>query len=192
MIYIYSLIYQNKISYVGITKNPKVRKQQHKREKPLPHEFKIIESVDDVQTATEREISLIEKYNTIINGWNISPGGDYALNSGYKRTGIGGVKMGQTPWNKGKSGCFSNETIDAMKKTRAGRIFSSKVNEDIVKQIRERFVNHPIIEGVGKIQPNGKVLTQQRAFSNKYHKEYNITNISLYNIMIGKSWSKIQ
>ena len=47
-------------------------------------------------------MSYFEKNNTIINGWNLSPGGDYEGNSGYCRKGIGGVKKGNVPWNKGK------------------------------------------------------------------------------------------
>jgi hypothetical protein len=192
MLYIYTLKHEDRVVYVGITKNPNDRKRQHKNTKPLPHTFNIVEEVIDIQTATEKEMFLIQKYNTISDGWNISPGGDYATNSGYKREGIGGVKKGTTPWNKGKSGCFSENTIKQMKETRKGRVFNSKLNEQKVKEIRERFRTHPKISGVGEIQPNGLAMTQERAFSNKYHEEYDITNVCLYNIVIGKTWSKIK
>ena len=190
MIYLYSLKQKDKTMYIGLTNNPDVRKTTHKRKRP-PHTFTILENIEDVTEATERERELIEEYETYLSGWNKSPGGEYEQNSGYDRKGIGGVKKGQIPWNKGKSGCFSEESIQKMKNTRKGVRYSSKLNESKVKDIRKEFLEHPTINGVGEVQGNGIKLTQERAFANKYHSNYGITNINLYNIIIGKSWKNI-
>jgi len=177
--------------YIGLTNNPDVRETTHKRKKP-PHTFTVLENIiENVAEATERERELIEEYETYLYGWNNSPGGEYEQNSGYNRKGIGGVKKGQTPWNKGKSGCFSEETIQKMRDTRKGVRHSSKLTESKVKLIRKEFQEHPTISGVGEVQGNGIKLTQERAFANKYHSKYGITNINLYNIITGKSWKNI-
>lgn len=184
---IYALEEFGKIRYVGITKNPRVRMQQHRRNKPT-HNFTILTQTENIETATKTEQFLIEKHNTVIFGWNKTSGGDYMSNSGYDRKGIGGTKKGSKPWNKGIKGCFSEDTIIKMREKRAGRVFSSKLNRDIVEGIRTKFANHPTMTNVGEVQPNGKVLTQERAFANTYHHEYNISSICLYNILIGKTW----
>ena len=191
MIYVYCLKQNDDILYVGLTKNPSERERVHSKTKPLPHNFEILEKIENVLEASEREIDLIKQYKTIEEGWNISPGGDYSGNSGYNRKGIGGVKRGTVPWNKGKKNCFSEETINNFKKKRKGVIHSSKLSESEVKNILDHFNNHPIIDGVGKKASNGKILTQERAFANMHHEKYKISNINLYNIVSRKSWSKI-
>ena len=192
MIYLYYLKQNNHIKYIGLTKNPSVRRNYHKRKKP-PHTFELIENIDDLSIAANKERDLIKEYNTIQDGWNISPGGEYKKFSGYNRKGIGGVKKGTIPWNKGKKNCFSQETIDQFKKIRKGIRYNkhTKVNKELVKQIRDKFNNHDILPGVGVVQKNGVILTQERAFSKLYHVEYNITDVNLYNIITKKSWKNI-
>lgn len=189
--YIYCLMVENdKIQYIGITIKPPVRESEHKRTKP-PHIFKILEESEDVKTASLIEESLVTKHNTYVDGWNKPPGGDYFRNSGYRRKGIGGVKKGTSPWNKGKINCFSEKTIKKFKQARKGKIHSSKLSENTIKEIRSRFDNHPTIDKVNSISPNGIKLTQERAFSNTYCSEYNITATNLHNIIIGKSWKNL-
>lgn len=193
MIYLYCLKQENNIKYIGLTKNPSVRKNYHKRKKP-PHNFEIIESIEDINKAGIKERELIKELNTIANGWNISPGGEYVKFSGYNRKGIGGVKKGTIPWNKGVNNCFSEETIKKFKQTRKGIRYNkhTKVNKDIVSDIRKIFSTHEILPNVGKIQKNGVILTQERAFSKLYHKKYGITDVNLYNIITNKSWNNIE
>lgn len=188
MIYLYCLKQENTIKYIGLTANTRTRERQHRKKKPSPHTFHVLETFDDVQQASDREAELIRQYNTLSEGWNISPGGDYAGASGYFRKGIGGAKKGSDAWNKGIKGCFSEETIRHFSEVRRGKIHSSKVTMEIVETIRKRFTEHPQIDGVGLTAPNGKILTQERAFANLYHAEYGLTNINLYNIVSGKSW----
>jgi hypothetical protein len=191
MIYLYCLKQDDSIKYIGLTNNPKTRQAQHARKKPSPHSFHVLESFDDVAVASRREVELIEQHNTTLTGWNISPGGDYEGASGYERKGIGGVPKGTSTWNKGKHGCFSEETIRRFREVRKGRIHSSKVTPQLVSEIRKRFKEHPPIDCVGSTGPNGRLLTQERAFSNLYFADYGLTNINLYNIVSGKSWKNI-
>lgn len=107
---------------------------------------------------------------------------------GKKRPGVGGVKKGTIPWNKGKKNCFNKTTIEKMKTIRKNKIHSSKLTEELVLKIRNHFNSYQQIEGVGTIQKNGIVLTQERAYAKKYAKEYKITSANLYNIITGKSW----
>ena len=107
---------------------------------------------------------------------------------GKKRPGIGGVKKGTIPWNKGKKNCFNQKTIKKMSSSRKNKISSSKLSKELVIKIRDNFKNHKQLEGVGIIQKNGIIMTQERAYAKKYAKEYNITSNNLYNIITGKSW----
>jgi hypothetical protein len=107
---------------------------------------------------------------------------------GKKRPGIGGVKKGSIPWNKGKKNCFTTSTIDKMKIIRKNKIHSSKLNKQLISEIRNHFTNHLQIDGVGDIQKNGIPMTQERAYAKKYAKEYKITPNNLHNIITGKSW----
>jgi hypothetical protein len=192
MIHLYSLTQENIIKYIGLTKNPSVRKNYHKRKKP-PHEFIILETHNTPSDAGIRERELIKEYNTFIDGWNLSPGGEYEKFSGYNRKGIGGVKKGTIPWNKGIKNCFSSETVEKFKTTRRGIRYNkhTKVNADLVREIRNVFLSHEIIPGVGTVQKNGVLMTQERAFSKLYHKKYNITSVNLYNIVTNKSWKNV-
>lgn len=119
---------------------------------------------------------------------DLPPDHSSKIQLGKKRPGIGGVKKGTIPWNKGKKNCFSNQTIDKMKTIRKNKIHSSKLTEELVLKIRNHFSAYEQIEGVGTIQKNGIVLTQERAYAKKYAKEYKITSANLYNIITEKSW----
>lgn len=187
-VYLYVLKQKNIVKYVGLTKNPQSRKQNHKNNKPK-HKFIVLQEFFDVLEATEAEKKLIKEYGTVEDGWNISPGGEYETNSGYNRKGIGGVRKGTIPWNKGVKNCFPKSLVDRFKRCRKGVIFFSKLSVDTVEQIRRRYEQHEIIESVGSVSKNGKKFTQERVFAKKYHKEYGITEANLYKIIKGKSWN---
>lgn len=194
MIYAYCLktTDTNEIKYIGLTKNIKSRKNAHKIKKP-PHIFEILESFDCPIKAASKELEYIKIYDTFFSGWNKTPGGEYNKFSGYQRKGIGGVKKGTVPWNKGLKNCFSNETILNFKKTRKGIRYNkkTKLNESVINQIRLDFKNHSIINGVGTVQKNGMILSQERAFSKLYSKKYDITEVHLYNIVKNLTWKSI-
>ena len=68
----------------------------------------------------------------------IGLGPDYISNlqTGKKRPGIGGVKKGSIPWNKGKKGCFTLLTIEKFKKTRAGKHYGKlKLTNETVSSL---------------------------------------------------------
>lgn len=119
----------------------------------------------------------------------IGLGPDYSssLQKGKKRPGAGGVKKSTIPWNKGKKGCFSELTIQTFKKTRQGKRFGKlKVSDKMCLDILNLYNNKPYLEGEGTKSANGKTLSYERLFSKKYHKEYNITEAQLFNILTGK------
>lgn len=186
-IYLYALKQGEQIKYVGLTRNPQSRKQNHKNRRP-PHTFVVLKEFKNIAEASESERDLIYKYSTVEEGWNKSPGGEYEKNSGYNRKGIGGVSKGTVPWNKGVKNCFPKSLVKRFSKERKGVIFSHKLSKDQILEIRSRFDVHEPIAGVGLVSKNGKRFTQERLFSKLYHKEYGITEANLYKIVKGKSW----
>lgn len=109
------------------------------------------------------------------------------LQRGKKRPGVGGRKKGSIPWNKGVVGCFSPHTIESFQKTRAGKRYGRvKLSDDQCRQIIDTFNARPEIEGVGEKSANGRVMTYERLFSKKFHKQCGVTEAALYNIITGK------
>ena len=139
MYYIYFLRDENdNVKYVGQTKDPTTRKRDHKKIKPQ-HIFEIIEETDIAENAKNLEIEYIKKHNTYKTGWNKSPGGEGF--DEYDRKGIGGANKGNIPWNKGVKNCFSQETIEKMKKNNyfLGFPFSAYLNESSKKNTDSIF-----------------------------------------------------
>lgn len=186
-VYLYVLLQNEVVKYVGLTKNPQSRKQNHRKKKPK-HDFVVLQKFSDVSEATDEEQRLIREYATVEYGWNKTFGGEYEANSGYNRKGIGGVPKGTVPWNKGIPNCFDRCLVEKFKQDRRGVVFSSKLSPNKVQEIRCRFEQHEPIQGVGEISKNGKPFTQERLFSKRYHEEYGITEANLYKIVRGKSW----
>ena len=187
--YIYALKDDtDKIKYVGQTIMPDVRKSQHKNKKPK-HTFHILKTIDDPNEARDMEIHLIEEHDCYLFGWNNTPGGEGF--DGYSRKGIGGVKKGHNPWNKGVKGCFSDETIGVWRAKRKGVRHSSKLNEDTVKEIRKLYDEQPHIDGVGEIQGNGRAMSYHQAFCREYHNEYGLTLQGLKKIVLKETWPNV-
>jgi len=111
-----------------------------------------------------------------------------SIQKGKKRPGVGGRKKGSIPWNKNKKNCFTPDTILKMSTKRKNKIHSSKLSIEKIKEIRNHFKTHKIIEKVGTKMKNGRYLTQERAYSQLYYKQFNITSVNLYNIVKGLSW----
>ena len=190
-IYLYYLKQNNKIKYVGLTINPRNRMLSHKIEKPN-HTFFIKNYYFDAKQAALNEVKNIKKYNTYENGWNKSKGGENYFMGFVDRKGIGGVNKGSIPWNKGKKNCFSVETIKKFKKIRKGKIHSSKLNEKLVKEIRELYNKKPKVNfEINKVMGNGKKMSYEQAFSKTYHKNYNVTLQNIKNIILKRSWTNV-
>lgn len=189
MFYIYCLKdSKGIIKYIGQTKNPKVRETDHKRNKPV-HTFEVLKTTFIAEEARDFEINCIEKYNTYKTGWNRSPGGEGFDN--YDRKGIGGVKKNNIPWNKGIKNCFSEETIKKMKCTRKGRVFSRKINDEQIKEIRNLYQEKPHLQDVGLTMKNGKKMSYIQAFCKKYAKNYNLSPQAIKKIILKECWKDV-
>jgi len=189
MYYIYFLKdLDGKVKYVGQTQNLDSRRREHKRNKP-PHKFEISEQIDNSEKAKEAEIFHIEKFDTFKNGWNKSTGGEGF--DDYERKGIGGAKKGTIPWNKGVKNCFSEETIEKMSNSRKGRVFSRKINDDQIREIRKLYNEKPELQNVGAIMKNGKRLSYIQAFCKEYAKDYNLTPQEIKRIILKECWTNV-
>lgn len=113
------------------------------------------------------------------------------IQSGKKRPGIGGVKKGTTPWNKGKSGY----TLELSEEGKKRKLLSSKRNNKITdeesQKIKKDFLKSIEIkdERIGIVQQNGRIFTYERAFCLEYSKKYNVSDQYIYRIIKGKSKS---
>lgn len=176
------------VKYVGQTQCVDERKRTHKRQKP-PHTFEILFENLSSDDAKNLEIENIDKYDTYRYGWNKTTGGEGF--SGYVRKGIGGVKKGTVPWNKGKKGCFSEETIQKFSNKRKGIAWSRKISDEQIKQIRNLYEKQPHIDGVGEVMKNGRKMSYIQAFCKKYSSEYNITPQGMKRIVLGECWKNV-
>lgn len=176
------------VKYVGQTQHIDERKRTHKRQKP-PHTFEILFENLSSNDAKNLEIENIKKYDTYKNGWNKTSGGEGF--DGYERKGIGGVRKGNIPWNKGKKGCFNKETIQKFSNTRKGIAWSRKLNDEQIKQIRKLYEEQPHIDGVGEVMKNGRKLSYIQAFCKKYSSEYNITSQGMKRIILKECWINV-
>ncbi len=122
--------------YVGVTGNLLERVQQHLYQKQNQHLKYAFDKYDDI-IIDVITLNFLESYCYFIEyllrserqiGWNIA---------------IGGGKPpsfeGKIPWNKGKKGCFSEESIEKLKKSRKnkspnkGTIFSEQWRKNLSK-----------------------------------------------------------
>lgn len=193
MLYLYYLYENDIVMYVGITRNIKERKRDHKRNKP-PHTFKVILEFNTLDDASDAEILHITLNNTYTEGWNRTCGGEYKENSGYCRKGIGGVKKGNIPWNKNKNGysIHDESTINRLSLINSGELNkNSKLTLEDVKLIISDYISRPNIDNVGDIMKNGRVMSYERAFSLAYSSKFNVTPENIYRIVTRKSWNSL-
>jgi hypothetical protein len=193
MIYLYYLYQDDKIKYVGLTKNIKNRQRAHQKIKP-PHTFVLVESFSDVSTASDAEIYHIQKNNTYQDGWNQSPGGEYKNSSGYNRKKIGGVKKGTTPWNKGKKGykLHNEETLKKISENTQGENNPrSKITEKQAEDIIRLYLSKPSLDRVGEIMKNGIPMSYDRMFSLSFSVEYCVSPENITRIIKRKTWENV-
>lgn len=93
-------------------------------------------------------------------------------------------KQNFIPWNKGLKGYSLNVN-------RKGKRHSSKITKEDVMKIRSMYEDAPPLIGVGKVQRNGVKLTYDRLFSKTFHEQFSLTDVGLYNIITGVSWSNV-
>lgn len=110
------------------------------------------------------------------------------IQKGKKRPGIGGVKKGTIPWNKGKSGYTLNLSEQGKKNKLEVLKNNSKIKDSDAQDIRHQFLNKVPVDGViGKVMGNGKILTYERAFCKHFCKLYGVSEQYIYGILKGKS-----
>jgi hypothetical protein len=141
-------------------------------------------------------ISIQEHYNIHYNNgdygacvmiakrMNLPPDYLSKIQTGVKRPGIGGVKKGTIPWNKGKSGYKLNLSEESRKKmglsskNRPNR----KINDSDIRNIIKDYKDKVDIfdTRLGKLQKNGKLFTYERAFSHHYGKLYDVSETYIF------------
>lgn len=206
---IYRLIRSDGKEYIGTTdsRNFKNRMSSHRNSNRFrEHSFKIkiLEKSFDIKLHEKEEI-YIKKYDTFFNGLNETINGkgnhlsDKFTTRGYEYSKKSRTLMSISAKNrikrdgipfKGKN--HSEKTKKHLSIIRKGKIHSSKLSKDDVLEIKQLYKIKPVLENVGKIQKNGKILSYKRAFSKNFSNTWNITEQNLYKIITGKSWKHVQ
>ena len=210
MKYIVYLITRNDgQKYIGTTNTDRLHKRmiQHKCSKRFHNQtfgYKIIYETIDILDCYDKEEYYIGLYNTYHNGLNESLNGRGKNKSikfttlGYKFSDHSKSKMSKTRkdriasgnimvWNEGKF--WSDEMKEHFSKIRKGIRHSSKLNIDIVKEIRNKFESEEDLEGVGEVQRNGRPLSYVQAFSKKYAPIYGVTDAAIKKIVLYQTWN---
>jgi len=119
---------------------------------------------------------------------SLSPDHMSKIQIGVKRPGVGGVKKGTVPWNKGHTGYKLNFTEEGKIKRLEAVKKKSKIKDEDAKQIREEFENRMPINNdkIGKIMNNGRSMSYERAFCLEYSKKFNVSDQYIYRIIKGK------
>jgi hypothetical protein len=89
---------------------------------------------------------------------------------------------------------FSEEQRRDMSLQRKGKNTSlPKIDRNVVRELYELYESKPLLDGVGKVRQNGKVLTYDRAFANAFSDRFGITNTMLHNLVKGKTivWKEL-
>lgn len=111
------------------------------------------------------------------------------IQKGKKRPGVGGVKKGTVPWNKGIKGYSvnlseegKNKKIEILKK-------NAKIKDNIAEKIRADYDKKIELnnEDIGKVMKNGKIMSYERAFCLLYSKLYDVSDQYIYRIIKRKS-----
>jgi hypothetical protein len=159
-IYLYHLIQNGRVRYVGITTDITRRKSTHKRERP-PHTFEIIETFSDKEQAGIAEQYHIAGHNTFKGGWNNSIGGEKLLTGDKHPSWTDGLslldrktymkKYGQTPQRKSyiKEYQQTSPVYKAYKKEYTKEYWQRpEVKEKDRKRSKERYQRkkHPIFD----------------------------------------------
>ena len=125
---------------------------------------------------------------------NLSPNYLSEIQKGVKRPGIGGVKKGTIPWNKGKKGykLHNEETLKKISANNQGENNPrSKITEKQAKNIISLYLSKPFFNDVGKIMKNFVPISYYRLFSLTYSNEYFVTPENITRIIKRKTWKNL-
>jgi hypothetical protein len=107
------------------------------------------------------------------------------IQTGVKRPGIGGVKKGTIPWNKGVKGYKLNLSEEGRKNMGLSSKKTAKIKNTEIKKIVNDFQNKIKIDDIriGKNSKNGKLFTYKRAFCEYFAKQYGVTTQAIERIL---------
>lgn len=111
------------------------------------------------------------------------------IQRGKKRPGIGGVKKGTIPWNKGIKGYSVNLSEEGKNKKIETVKKNAKIKDDIAEKIRDDYNKKIELNNkdIGKVMKNGRIMSYERAFCLQYSKIYDVSDQYIYRIIKRKS-----
>ena len=74
---------------------------------------------------------------------------------------------------------------------RSGRVFSRKITDKQIREIRKLYNEKPILQNVGMIMKNGKKMSYIQAFCKEYAEKYNLTPQGLKRIVLNECWKNV-
>lgn len=165
----------------------------------------ILKQTDNIIEARNLEGKYINLFNTLRpNGYNISPSGGmdrgmFGIHSEESKLQMSRSRLGKEPWNKGKTGIYSKETIEQMKKNRPDQLgknnpnyknrgknsplYGIKFSEDHKKNLAKSKMGgkNPNSKKYKIITPDEKVfITLSAASFIREHPEYNISRFFIF------------
>lgn len=106
------------------------------------------------------------------------------IQKGSKRPGVGGRKSGFISENKGKR-IHSEKQKEIWSEQRQGKAHSKKFNEEIIKELLEKFINS--VESEPTKSKNGRYLPHITKFANENADQYNMSSKNIIKIVSGKT-----
>lgn len=197
---VYKITRDDGLEYIGKSQNIKNRICVHRKtERFKDHQFsfEILFESTDHNKILDMEEYYIKHFDTFNKGLNESRNGrgnhnsknfttlgmKYSEESKAKIKANHWSKKGIRPANLGKS--HSEETRQKMSKDRKGKSSHSKLSLTEIEAILMLYKSRPILT-YGYVGQNGKLLSYDRAFSNKFATQFNLTSTGLFNIITDK------
>jgi len=151
------------------------------KENPGDYKYKVVKKHENREQAILMEIKLHNRFDVAINenfynrSKQTSTGFDTTgippWNKGLKNLGIGCFKIGNIPWNKGKTGIFSEEVILNMSNIAKGKVMAKELDTGkIVKVTKEEFKSNNNLVGStsgDQVGSNNGMAKQINIYNNK-------------------------
>ena len=78
-----------------------------------------------------------------------------------------------------------------MSNSRKGRVFSRKINDDQIIEVRKLYTEKPDLRNVDTIMKNGKRMSYIQAFCKEYAEVYDLTPQGLKRIILKECWNNV-
>jgi len=104
------------------------------------------------------------------------------------------LKQNYVPWNVGVKG-YSVHT-EKSKKAMSDKLSGSQngralLTEETVREIIELYLKQPSLNGVGKVQGNGKIMSYEWAFCLMISSKYGVTAAAVKRLVRKQSWKNV-